>query len=88
MSDEKKPAAKVPDGHTPFYTTRQLAPTEKGFVGYETVWKPLQKEAEYKTPKQPWASCRDMDEPVRASRMRIHEGDCLNGDCLGLRGRR
>jgi hypothetical protein len=53
MSEEKKPAANVPDGHTPFYTTRQLAPTEKGFVGYETVWKPFQKEAEYKTPKQP-----------------------------------
>jgi hypothetical protein len=30
-----------------------MAPNEKGFVGYETVWKPLQKEAEYKTPKQP-----------------------------------
>ena len=35
------------------YTTRQKAPNEKGFVGYETVWKPFQKEAEYKTPKQP-----------------------------------
>jgi hypothetical protein len=53
MSEEKKPITKVPDGHTPFYTTRQLAPTEKGFVGYETVWKPFQKEAEYKTPKKP-----------------------------------
>ncbi len=54
MSEEKKPApAKVPDGHTPFYTTRQLPPTEKGFVGYETIWKPFQKEAEYKTPKKP-----------------------------------
>jgi hypothetical protein len=30
-----------------------MAPTEKGFVGYETIWKPLQKEAEYKTPKKP-----------------------------------
>jgi hypothetical protein len=53
MSEEKKPTTKVPDGHTPFYTTRQLAPTEKGFVGYETIWKPFQKEAEYETPKQP-----------------------------------
>jgi hypothetical protein len=33
--------------------TRQKAPTEKGFVGYETVWKPLQKEAVDKTPKKP-----------------------------------
>ena len=53
MSEEKKPATKVPDGHTPFYVTRQLAPMAKGFVGYETVWKPFQKEAEYKTPTKP-----------------------------------
>ena len=54
MSDEKKPAAaKVPDGHARFFTTRQLPANEKGFVGYETVWEPFQKEAEYKTPKQP-----------------------------------
>jgi hypothetical protein len=50
---EQKPIAKVPDGHTRFYTTRQKAPSEKGFVGYETVWKPFQKEVEYKTPKAP-----------------------------------
>jgi hypothetical protein len=54
MSEEKKPApAKVPDGHARFVTTRQKPATEKGFVGYETVWEPFQKEAEYKTPKQP-----------------------------------
>ena len=54
MSDEKKPgAAKVPDGHARFFTTRQLPANEKGFVGYETVWEPFQKEAEYQTPKQP-----------------------------------
>ena len=53
MSEEKKPTTKVPDGHTAFYTTRQLPPTAKGFVGYETIWKPFQKEAEYKTPKKP-----------------------------------
>ena len=52
-SEEKKPAAKVPDGHARFVTTRQMRPNEKGFVGYETVWEPFQKEAEYKTPKQP-----------------------------------
>jgi len=34
-------------------TTRQMPPNEKGFVGYETVWAPFQKEVEYKTPKQP-----------------------------------
>jgi hypothetical protein len=54
MSEEKKPTpSKVPDGHARFVTTRQLPATEKGFVGYETVWEPFQKEAEYKTPKQP-----------------------------------
>lgn len=53
MSEEKKPAAKVPDGQSRYVTTRQKAPTEKGFVGFETVWKPFQKEAEYKTPKKP-----------------------------------
>ena len=53
MSEEKKPAAKVPDGQSRFVTTRQMAPNAKGFVGYETVWKPFQKETEYKTPKRP-----------------------------------
>ena len=53
MSEQKNPTTKVPDGDTRFYTTRQMAPSEKGFVGFETVWKPLQKEAEYKTPKKP-----------------------------------
>jgi hypothetical protein len=50
---EQEPTTKVPDGHTRFYTTRQKAATEKGFVGYETEWKPFQKEAEYQTPKKP-----------------------------------
>lgn len=50
---EQKPVTKVPDGKTPFYTTRQKAPSEKGFVGYETEWKPFHKEAEYVTPKKP-----------------------------------
>jgi len=53
MSEEKKPAPKVPDGHTRFLTTRQKEPTEKGFVGFETIWDEFQKEAEYKTPKRP-----------------------------------
>jgi hypothetical protein len=50
---EQRPIAKVPDGQTRFYVTHQKAPTEKGFVGYETIWKPFQKEVEYKTPKKP-----------------------------------
>jgi hypothetical protein len=50
---EQKPVTKVPDGHTRFFTTRQMAPNAKGFVGYEIIWKPLQKEAEYQTPKAP-----------------------------------
>jgi hypothetical protein len=53
MSDEKKVPTKVPEGHARFVTTRQMAPNEAGFVGYETVWEPFQKEGEYKTPKQP-----------------------------------
>ena len=52
MSDQK-PVTKVPEGHTRSDTTRQKAPSEKGFVGYETVWKPFQKEVEYKKPKTP-----------------------------------
>ena len=50
---EEKPITKVPDGETRFYTTRQKAPNEKGFVGFETVWKPFHKEVDYKTPKTP-----------------------------------
>jgi hypothetical protein len=50
---EPKPVTKVPDGKTPWYTTRQKAPSDKGFVGFETVWKPLQKEVGYTTPKKP-----------------------------------
>ena len=50
---EQKPITKVPDGQTRFYTTRQMPKREKGFVGYETVWKPLQREVEYTTPKKP-----------------------------------
>ena len=50
---EQKPVTKVPEGKSRFLTTRQKEANEKGFVGYETVWKPLQKEVEYKTPKTP-----------------------------------
>ena len=53
MSEQKPPPTKVPDGHARFLKTRQLPPNDKGFVGYETVWEPFQKEVEYKTPKKP-----------------------------------
>lgn len=53
MSDAKKEKPKVPDGRTPYYTTRQMKPNEKGFVGYETEWVSFQKEEEYQTPKRP-----------------------------------
>lgn len=54
MSDHKPPPTKVPDGVTPYVTTRQMPPNEKGFVGFETLWKPFQKEVPYKTPKKPY----------------------------------
>lgn len=53
MSSEQKPITKVPDGHARFVTTRQKPADGKGFVGFETVWQPFQKEAEYETPKRP-----------------------------------
>lgn len=53
MSDHKPNDTKVPDGVTPYFTTRQMEPNAKGFVGFETVWKPFQKEVAYKTPKKP-----------------------------------
>lgn len=45
--------APVPDGKTPYYTTRQMKPNEKGFVGYETIWEEFQTEVPYETPKRP-----------------------------------
>ena len=51
--DKTHHTTKVPDGHARFLTTRQKPANEKGFVGFETVWEPFQKEAEYKTPKKP-----------------------------------
>ena len=50
---EKKTVTKVPDGQARFFETRQMEPNKKGFVGFETVWEPFQKEAEYETPKRP-----------------------------------
>lgn len=50
---EQKRVKKVPDGKARFFRTRQKKPTAKGFVGYETIWEPFQKEVKYKTPKRP-----------------------------------
>ena len=52
MSDKEQPA-KVPEGSARFFKTRQMEANEKGFVGFETVWEPFQKEVEYETPKTP-----------------------------------
>jgi hypothetical protein len=30
-----------------------MEPNEKGYVGYETIWEPFQKEVPYQTPKKP-----------------------------------
>ena len=53
MSEPKKTRPKVPEGEARFFKTRQMEANEKGYVGYETIWDPFQKEAEYTTPKQP-----------------------------------
>ena len=53
MSEQKKERPKVPDGKARFVVTRQKPANEKGFVGYETIWEPMHKEAEYVTPKHP-----------------------------------
>jgi len=53
MSEQKKTRPKVPEGKSRFVKTRQMEPNEKGFVGYETIWEPFQKEVDYVTPKKP-----------------------------------
>lgn len=53
MSQAPKTRPKVPEGKTRYVITRQKEPNEKGFVGYETIWEPLQKERKYETPKRP-----------------------------------
>lgn len=53
MSEQPKSRPKVPEGKTRFYTTKQMEPNEKGFIGYQVIWPTLQKEIEYKTPKRP-----------------------------------
>ena len=53
MSEQKKVRPKVPEGEAQFVKTRQMEANEKGFVGYQTIWEPFQKEATYETPKKP-----------------------------------
>jgi len=53
MSEPSKERPVVPPGETEYVTTKQMKPTEKGFVGYETEWVPFQKEVKYETPKKP-----------------------------------
>ena len=53
MSQQPQSRPMVPEGKARFHRTKQLAPNEKGFVGYETIWESFQKEAVYKTPKRP-----------------------------------
>lgn len=53
MSDAKKERPVVPAGETKYVTTTQMKANEKGFVGYQTTWKPFQKEVPYETPKKP-----------------------------------
>jgi len=53
MSEQPKTRPLVPEGNTRFLKTRQQTASEKGFVGYETIWEPFQKEARYTTPKRP-----------------------------------
>lgn len=50
---EQKPIQNVPEGKARYFKTRQMEPNEKGFVGFETIWEPFQKEVEYTTPKKP-----------------------------------
>lgn len=53
MSEPTKTRPKVPEGKVRFFVTRQKPPTEKGYVGYETIWEPFQKEVKYTIPKKP-----------------------------------
>jgi hypothetical protein len=53
MSEPTKTRPKVPEGKSRFLITRQKAPTDKGYVGYDTIWEPFQKEVKYTTPKKP-----------------------------------
>jgi len=53
MSEQTKARPQVPEGKTDYMITRQMKANKKGYVGYETIWEPWQKEAKYTTPKKP-----------------------------------
>lgn len=54
MSDHSnKPRIKVPEGKTRYLVTKQKKATKQGFIGFDTIWEPMQKVAKYKTPKRP-----------------------------------
>lgn len=53
MSEQKNTRPKIADGKTRFLTTRQKEATEKGFVGYDTIWDEFQKTVDYQTPSKP-----------------------------------
>ena len=53
MSAQKSTRPEVPEGESRYLKTRQMKANKKGYVGYETIWEPFQKEAEYTKPKQP-----------------------------------
>jgi len=53
MSGQPTTRPKVPEGKARYLITRQKAPTDKGFVGYDTIWESFQKEVKYQTPKRP-----------------------------------
>ena len=53
MSEPSKERPEVPEGESQYVKTRQMEANEVGFVGYETVWEPFQKEVKYETPKTP-----------------------------------
>ena len=53
MAAQKPAAKKVPEGKVRYFKTRQMKPTKTGYVGFETIWEPFQKEAKYQTPKRP-----------------------------------
>lgn len=53
MSGPATTRPKVPEGKSRFLLTKQKEATDKGFVGYETIWDSFQKEVPYQTPKKP-----------------------------------
>ena len=53
MSEQSNTRPQVPEGESRYLKTKQMNPTDKGFVGYKTTWEPFQKEEAYQTPKRP-----------------------------------